>query len=81
MIAIDGRNQALRSRSLRRGLSYALDRKSLLEDYLIKRPAEGANAVADGPFPKGSYADFPGVKPLEAEMWLAKMLVAAAPRK
>ncbi len=78
LIAIDGRNQALRSRSLRRGLSYALDRKSLLEDYLIKRPAEGANAVADGPFPKGSYADFPGVKPLEAEMWLAKMLVAAA---
>ncbi len=81
LIAMDGRNQALRSRSLRRGLSYALDRKSLLEDYLIKRPAEGANAVADGPFPKGSYADFPGVKPLEAEMWLAKMLVAAAPRR
>ena len=78
LIALDGRNQALRSRSLRRGLSYALDRKSLLEDYLIKRPAEGTDSVADGPFPKGSYADFAGVKPLEAEMWLAKMLVAAA---
>ncbi len=80
MLAIDGRNPALRSRSLRRGLSYAIDRKSLLEDYLIKRPAAegGPDAVADGPFPKGCYADSPGVKPLELQMWLAKMLVAAA---
>jgi peptide/nickel transport system substrate-binding protein len=78
LLALDGRNPMLRSRSLRRGLSYALDRKGLLEDYLIKREAQGADAVADGPFPKGCYADATGVKPLEGEMWLAKMLVAAA---
>jgi peptide/nickel transport system substrate-binding protein len=78
LLAIDGRNPALRSRSLRRGLSYALDRKALLEDYLIKRPAEGLDAQADGPFPRGCYADATGVKPLEVQMWLAKMLVAAA---
>jgi peptide/nickel transport system substrate-binding protein len=77
-LALDGRNPALRSRSLRRGLSYAVDRKALLEDYVIKRAAEGLDAVADGPFPKGSYAEAAGVKPLEGEMWLAKMLVAAA---
>jgi peptide/nickel transport system substrate-binding protein len=77
-LALDGRNPTLRSRSLRRGLSYAVDRKALLEDYVLKGPAEGADAVADGPFPKGSYADSPGVKPLESQMWLAKMLVAAA---
>jgi len=77
-LALDGRNKALRLRSLRRGLSYAIDRKALLEDYLIRREAEDPDAVSDGPFPKGSYADAPGVKPLEPQMWLAKMLVAAA---
>jgi peptide/nickel transport system substrate-binding protein len=77
-IAIDGRNQALRNRSVRRALSYAVDRKGLLEDYVLKRPATELDAVADGPFPKRSYADAPSVKPLEANPWLAKMLVAAA---
>ena len=33
---------------------------------------------ADGPFPKGNYADAPGVKPLAFNIMLAKMLVAAA---
>jgi peptide/nickel transport system substrate-binding protein len=78
VIALDGRNPALRSRSLRRGLSYAIDRKALLEDLVLKHRASGADTVADGPFPRGSYADAPGVKPLESHMWLAKMLVAAA---
>jgi peptide/nickel transport system substrate-binding protein len=68
----------LRSRSLRRGLSYAVDRAALLEEHVLKHPATDADAAADGPFPKGSYADAPGVKPLEGHMWLAKMLVAAA---
>jgi peptide/nickel transport system substrate-binding protein len=77
-LALDGRNKALRSRALRRGLSYAVDRKALLEDYVIRRAATALDVVSDGPFPKGSYADAPGVKPLESHMWLAKMLVAAA---
>ncbi len=34
--------------------------------------------MADGPFPKGIYADAPGVKPLEYNPALAMMLVAAA---
>jgi peptide/nickel transport system substrate-binding protein len=78
VIAIDGRNPALRNRALRRGLSYAVDRKVLLEDHLLKREASDVDTVADGPFPKGSPADAPSVKPLAAHMWLAKMLVAAA---
>jgi len=78
VLALDGRNPALRIRSLRRGLSYAIDRKALLEDHVLKHPATDTDTVADGPFPKGSYADAPGVKPLDAHMWLAKMLVAAA---
>ncbi len=78
VIALDGRNSALRSRSLRRALSYAVDRKGLLEDHLLKHPATDKDSVADGAFPRGSYADAPAVKPLESHPWLAKMLVAAA---
>ncbi len=78
VIALDGRNPALRNRSLRRGLSYAIDRKSLLEDFILRHPATDADSVADGPFPKGNYADAPGVKPLTFNLWLARMLVAAA---
>jgi len=78
VLALDGRNPALRNRSLRRGLSYAVDRKSLLEDNILKSPATDKDTIADGPFPKASYADSPGVKPLEYQPWLARMLVAAA---
>lgn len=78
LIALDGRNPALRSRALRRGISYAVDRKSLLEDSLLKHPPSEDDAPSDGPFPRGSYADAPAVKPLGFDLLLAKMLVAAA---
>jgi peptide/nickel transport system substrate-binding protein len=77
-LAIDGRSPILRNRTLRRGLSYAIDRRALLEESLLRRPGDSANAPADGPFPKGSYADAPDVKPLEYDPLLARMLVAAA---
>jgi peptide/nickel transport system substrate-binding protein len=78
MIAVDGRNPALRNRALRRGLSYAINRQGLLEETVLKHPMNDVDAPADGPFPKGSYADAPGVKPLGFDILLAKMLVAAA---
>ncbi len=77
-IALDGRTPSLRNRTLRRGLSYAIDRKTLLEETLLRRPSDATNAVADGPFPRGSYADAPDVKPLGYDPLLAKMLIAAA---
>ncbi len=77
-IALDGRNPLLRNRTLRRGLSYAIDRRTLLEENVLKAPAGEAGEVADGPFPKGSAADAPGVKPLEYDPLLARMLVVAA---
>jgi peptide/nickel transport system substrate-binding protein len=77
-IALDGRNPVLRSRALRRGLSYAIDRKGLLEDVVLKHPANDEDAPADGPFPKGSFADATGVKPLGFNPALARMLVVAA---
>ncbi len=45
---------------------------------MLKHPANDADAPADGPFPKGSYADAPGVKPLAHHPALARMLVVAA---
>jgi peptide/nickel transport system substrate-binding protein len=77
-IALDGRNPALRNRTLRRGLSMAIDRKVLLEETLLRRPADAVSRVADGPFARGSYADAVDVKPLESDPMLARMLVAAA---
>jgi peptide/nickel transport system substrate-binding protein len=77
-IALDGRNPVLRNRQLRRGLSYAIDRKTLLEEILLHHAADEVNAVSDGPFAKGSYADAPGVKPLGYDPLLSKMLIAAA---
>ncbi len=77
LIALDGRTHALRNRELRRGLSYAVDRRTLLEDYVLKHKPGDADSPADGPFPKGNYADAPNVKPLGFDMLLAKMLVTA----
>jgi peptide/nickel transport system substrate-binding protein len=80
-IALDGRTPALRNRTLRRGLSYAIDRRTLLEETLLRRPPDAVNLVSDGVFPKGSYADAPDVKPLAFEPWLARGLVAAAKKE
>jgi peptide/nickel transport system substrate-binding protein len=77
-IALDGRVEALRNRNVRRALSLAIDRKTLLEDTILRRPADAENAVSDGPFLKGTYADAPGVAPLPYDPWLAHALVAAA---
>lgn len=77
-IALDGRNPALRLRTLRRGLSLAIDRKALLEEIVLKGPSTAESLVSDGPFPRGNYADAPDVKPLEYDPLLARMLVSAA---
>lgn len=80
-IALDGRTRALRNRSLRRGLSYAIDRRTLLEESILGRAPDSANRVADGVFPAGSHADAPDVKPLDFDPLLARMLVAGAKKE
>jgi peptide/nickel transport system substrate-binding protein len=75
-IALDGRNPALRNRKLRRALSLAIDRKALLE-IVLRHPPDEVNAVADGPFLKGSFVDAPGVDPLDYNPLLAKGLANA----
>jgi peptide/nickel transport system substrate-binding protein len=80
-IALDGRNPALRNRKLRRALSMAIDRKTLLEEVVLRRPPDELNTVADGPFVKGSFVDAPGVEPLVYSPLLAKGLVAAAKKE
>ena len=80
-IALDGRVPLLRNRTLRRGLCYALDRKGLLEENVLKGPSGGKNVPSDGPFPKESYADAPNVKPLEYDPLLARMLIVAAKKE
>ena len=81
LIALDGRNRVLRNRSFRRGLSYAIDRRTILEETILGHPGDADNAVADGPMPKGCYADASGVKPLGYNPTLATMLIAAAQKE
>lgn len=77
-IAIDGRNPVLRNRSLRRGLSFAINRKELLQEGILRAPLNDSTIPSDGPFPAGSAADDPEVPPLTHDPLLAKMLVRAA---
>lgn len=78
VILIDGRTPSLRNRSLRRGISYAIDRQTILEEHLLRRKPDAPNVSADGVIVPGSYADAPGVEPLPTDPLLARMLVAAA---
>jgi peptide/nickel transport system substrate-binding protein len=77
-VALDGRDPTLKNRTLRRGLAYAIDRKAILEESLLRRPADDVNRPSDGVFVWGSYADATDVKPIEYDPLLARMLVAAA---
>jgi peptide/nickel transport system substrate-binding protein len=77
-IAIDGRNPLLGNRSLRRGLSFAIQRSELLEERVLGRPVDEWSFPSDGPFPIDSFADAPDVTPLTHDPLLAKMLVRAA---
>jgi peptide/nickel transport system substrate-binding protein len=80
-IALDGRTPSLRNRTLRRALSLAIDRRVLLEEFVLRHPADAGNRVADGPAVRGSPFDAANVDPLDYDPLLARMLVAAARRE
>lgn len=80
-IAVDGRNPQLRNRKLRRALSHAIDRATLLADVVLRHPPAGTDAVSDGPFVRGTFADAPDVAPLAYDPSLARMLAAVARRE
>lgn len=78
VLALDGRSSALRNRTLRRAISYAVDRRTLLEEVILKGPPSDLDVPADGVFPRGGPGDAPGVKPLEANPVLAVALASLA---
>jgi peptide/nickel transport system substrate-binding protein len=80
-LAVDGRNPILKNRNLRRAISYAIDRKALLEETIIKRPIDDYNQPADGPFATDSSANAPDVPRLEYDPLRARMLVAMVRRE
>ena len=77
-IAIDGRNPQLRNRTLRRAISYAIDRRTILEEVVLKRAVDARNGPADGVFARDGYANAPDVRELDYDPLLARMLVGAA---
>jgi peptide/nickel transport system substrate-binding protein len=82
-IAIDGRNPVLRNRSLRRGLSSAIDRKAILEETVLKHPGDAANTPSSGAFAVDSASSTSATeaKPLVHDALIARMLVTAARRE
>ncbi|WP_337176542.1 ABC transporter substrate-binding protein [Paludisphaera sp.] len=78
VIALDGRNPLLGNRTLRRAISYAIDRKGLLEERILRGSLTEAEMPADGVFPRGDSVDAPGVKPLEHNPVLAVALASLA---
>jgi peptide/nickel transport system substrate-binding protein len=80
-LALDGRTPALKSRLLRRGITYAINRQTILEEVLLRRPIDEKNRPSDGPFAVESYANAPDVRPYDFNMLRAKMLVAGAKRE
>ncbi|WP_165072370.1 ABC transporter substrate-binding protein [Paludisphaera rhizosphaerae] len=78
VLALDGRSPALRNRTLRRALSYALDRRTLLEETILKGSPSDLDSPADGVFPRGGPGDAAGVKPLESNLVLAVALASLA---
>ncbi len=77
-LALDGRTVVLSNRMLRRAISYAVDRETILEETLLGRDPDAENRPSDGVFPVDSYGNAPGVEPLEHNALMARMLVAAA---
>ncbi len=80
-LAVDGRNPLLQSRSLRRAIAYAIDRQAILEEKVLRRGIDEVSRPSDGVFAVDSYANAPGVEPLNYNLMLSKMLVAAAERE
>ncbi len=80
-LAIDGRTPVLRNRNFRRALSYAINRKTILEESVLKRAIDDTNRPSDGLFAVGSYADDADVPPLAFELLRAKMLVTGVRRE
>jgi peptide/nickel transport system substrate-binding protein len=78
VLALDGRVPALRNRSLRRGISYAIARREILEETLLRRRPAPPEGAADGLILPGTYADVAEADPLPTDPLLARMLVAAA---
>ncbi|MEI7923448.1 MAG: ABC transporter substrate-binding protein [Planctomycetota bacterium] len=81
MLALDGRQELLANRSLRRALGYALNRAEVLEEQFLGRPPTAEEFVADGPFPKGSAWDDPETKSQPADPAMAALLFASARRE
>jgi peptide/nickel transport system substrate-binding protein len=78
IIAVDGRAASLRNRTLRRALSDAIDRATLLATLSGTLSNDPMVGVLDGPAPRGSFAQAPGVAELEYHPILGRMLAAAA---
>ncbi len=92
VISFDFRRYEFHSRTLRRAMAYAINRRAILDEALLRlspadatklddgTPREG-NDLANGPFPKGSYAYDAELEPWGFDPVLALGLVDVAKKE
>lgn len=80
-LLLNHRQPALRSRSLRRALVYAVDRRRILEDVFLGEPAGELGRLTSAPWSTRSYAYSPFVQPHLFDSSLAYSLAHTAERE
>ena len=78
LVQFNNRNKALRSRALRRAMAACIDTQRLLEEFVLKSPANGKGRLTSAPFPQSSYAYDTAVQPHAYDIELAVALSIAA---
>ena len=64
-LAVNHQRADLGNPHLRRALSLAIDREDLLNRFFREKPGNGVHRALDGPYPPGSWACNPKVKPAD----------------
>jgi ABC-type oligopeptide transport system substrate-binding subunit len=78
VIQFNPESPVLASRELRRALTYAVDRRRILDDVLLRQPGGSQGRVTTGPFPSASRANALGVEPRPYDPYAGLALVFAA---
>lgn len=82
VISFDFRSRfEFHNRTLRRAMAYAIDRKRILEQFLLDGPAGERGDLIQGPFPKETFAFDANLETLAYNAYQAKGLADAAKKE
>jgi len=81
VLQINPHSEPLSNRELRRSLAYALDRRSVLTQTVLKDPEGARGRLVTAPFSKESYAYNTLVRPRQQRLYLSRWLSLAAQKQ